>query len=642
MSKYAGIDNSGVMDSEYQDLNELSLAGWLDYHYKNILFERVAWMGIPTWKNVLDLWIYQELVSKVRPDIIIEMGSYKGGSTLYLAHLLDIIGHGRIVSVDIDHSNFKVSHTRITTKTGSTQDQSVVDFVKGICQNARVMIIHDADHSAKMVLKDLHTYADLVSDESYFIVEDGIVDLFSGESAIGGCLGEPGPLSAVRKFLKKDRRFVVDRDCEKYLMTSNPNGYLKKTADMQPTNVDRTVDRVDSEKKCCDNITNNRSDIIVPRTRSEIRYIKAQYLDLLQSLLVGTLYRDGSQMPCGERQFDDCLRENGLDWPAQSLTMIGVKRMANLRELVESVLVNNIPGDLIETGVWRGGACIMMRAILKTCNITDRRVWVADSFAGLPPVNAKLYPADIGSEYHEYDELVVSLEEVQANFRAYDLLDDQVKFLQGWFKDTLPSAEIEQLALLRLDGDMYESTMDALTALYPKLSPGGYVIVDDYHIVPACKKAVGDYCRDNGIEPEIIEIDGSGVYWCKPGQGKVRTDSVYASLSNQFSDMQISDLYRSTIKLSLDAMTRLSKMVAARDNIIAELKNVSVEQESTNEYEHQVAKLNKSIAERDTRIVELERLLADRDHQLGEIMSSTSWRISSPLRLVKKMFNKSL
>ncbi|MCX7153222.1 MAG: class I SAM-dependent methyltransferase, partial [Proteobacteria bacterium] len=104
--------------------------------------------------------------------------------------------------------------------------------------------------------------------------------------------------------------------------------------------------------------------------------------------------------------------------------------------------------------------------------------------------------------------------QVQANFAKYDLHDDQVRFLKGWFKDTLPAAPIAQLAVLRLDGDMYESTMDALNALYHKVSPGGFVIIDDY-ILPKCRAAIGDFRRAKGISETIIDIDGAGVYWRK-------------------------------------------------------------------------------------------------------------------------------
>ncbi len=172
-------------------------------------------------------------------------------------------------------------------------------------------------------------------------------------------------------------------------------------------------------------------------------------------------------------------RQEGRDWPVLAHTMIGMKRLENLQFCVEDVLLKGVPGDLIETGVWRGGATIFMRAILKAYGIADRRVWVADSFAGLPPPDPGKYPADANDKHHTKKPLAISLEEVKANFEKYGLLDKQVQFLKGWFKNTLPVAPITRLAVVRLDGDLYESTMDGLTNLYPKLSVGGYLIVDD-------------------------------------------------------------------------------------------------------------------------------------------------------------------
>ncbi|MBU9889680.1 MAG: TylF/MycF family methyltransferase [Candidatus Omnitrophica bacterium] len=237
------------------------------------------------------------------------------------------------------------------------------------------------------------------------------------------------------------------------------------------------------------------------------------YLTAVRDSLTGTLYNDP---PLSQRSFDPEVRQYGWDWPSTALTMIGTKRMDNLRSLVESVLGNHIEGDLMETGVWRGGAVIYMRAVLRAYRVTDRRVWAADSFEGLPEPDTKNYPEDAESKFHEQQELSVSLEEVRDNFKRYGLLDDQVVFLKGWFRDTLPAAPVEKLALLRLDGDMYESTMDALKALYDKLSPGGYVIVDDYHVVPSCRKAVADFCATRRIAPKLEEIDGVGVFWRKP------------------------------------------------------------------------------------------------------------------------------
>jgi O-methyltransferase len=187
--------------------------------------------------------------------------------------------------------------------------------------------------------------------------------------------------------------------------------------------------------------------------------------------------------------------------------MIGLRRARNLRQLCSAVLRNRVPGDFAETGVWRGGACILMRAVLRAFGETSRRVFVADSFAGLPPPDPDLYPQDSGDIHHTYSELIVSEEEVRQNFLAYDLLDDQVVFLKGWFRDTLPQAPIDRLAILRLDGDMYESTMDALRSLYPKLSPGGYCIVDDGN-VPNCRQAITDYLRAHSLAPSFVDIDG--------------------------------------------------------------------------------------------------------------------------------------
>jgi hypothetical protein len=211
--------------------------------------------------------------------------------------------------------------------------------------------------------------------------------------------------------------------------------------------------------------------------------------------------------------YDPRARAEGLDHPLQADTMIGLARLANLRACVVDVLRRNVPGDLIETGVWRGGATIYMRAILAAYGVTDRTVWVADSFRGLPPPDPGRYPADAGDLHHQASHLAVGLEQVRANFAKYGLLDERVRFLEGWFKDTLPRAPIERLAVLRLDGDLYESTMDALVHLYPKLSPGGYVIVDDYGYAEACRRAVADYRERHGIGDEILPVDWSGVYW---------------------------------------------------------------------------------------------------------------------------------
>lgn len=208
--------------------------------------------------------------------------------------------------------------------------------------------------------------------------------------------------------------------------------------------------------------------------------------------------------------FDAKAREIGRDWPNFiGFTMVGHRRLDNVQACIEDVLKNNVEGDFIETGAWRGGMTIFMRAMLKDHGVTDRNVWVADSFEGLPVPETK----GDGWDLSEVQMLKVSIEQVKENFMKFGLLDDQVKFLKGWFCDTLPNAPIQKLAILRLDGDMYSSTMDALKSLYPKVSKGGYVIVDDYYSWPSCRQAVTDYLESQNLNPEIIGIDKDAVYW---------------------------------------------------------------------------------------------------------------------------------
>ncbi|OGR26729.1 MAG: hypothetical protein A2X83_13045 [Desulfuromonadales bacterium GWD2_54_10] len=197
-----------------------------------------------------------------------------------------------------------------------------------------------------------------------------------------------------------------------------------------------------------------------------------------------------------------------------SHTMIGRKRLENIRYCIESVIKDKVPGDFIETGVWRGGATIFMRGILKAYGVIDRTVWVADSFEGVP---VPTHPEDAGFiiDARVLPVLAVDMEDVKELFDRYDLLDDNVKFIKGWFRDTLHNVPIDKLAILRLDGDLYESTMDALNPLYDKVSQGGFIIVDDYYSCPPCERAISDFRKNHGIKEKIVQIDNQSVYWRK-------------------------------------------------------------------------------------------------------------------------------
>jgi O-methyltransferase len=240
------------------------------------------------------------------------------------------------------------------------------------------------------------------------------------------------------------------------------------------------------------------------------------YLDLLIKTVANMIYCDPSTNPENQGPFQSALRAEGRDWPAIAHTMIGVQRLENVRELAQRILEVGIPGDFVEAGVWRGGCCILMRGILKANGIIDRKVYVVDSFEGLPPPKPNLFPQDEGLNLHLHTELAVSLEQVRTNFSRYGLLDDQVVFVKGLFQDTLPALEAGPFALIRLDGDLYESTYVALESLYPRLSPGGFVIIDDVNFLPACRKAVMDYRDRFGITAAMNQVDWCASWWQKP------------------------------------------------------------------------------------------------------------------------------
>jgi hypothetical protein len=322
-----------------------------------------------------------------------------------------------------------------------------------------------------------------------------------------------------------------------------------------------------------------------------------------------------------------------------------------------------------------------MRALLYAYDVTDRFVWVADSFEGLPQANETKYPADAGSTFHTFPQLAVTLEQVRENFRSYRLLDERVKFLKGWFKDTLPVAPIEKLALLRLDGDMYESTMDALISLYPKLSNQGYIIIDDYHVVAECRLAVSNYCDATGIKPEIVDIDGVGVYWRKSGPLENDGKTIPSSPAEESQNKLLLRLDKSYRELSRDVIALLNQDLTVLDSLITQLRKdlaggdariaqlVKTQDSQVAQFnqlyttlaarEADINRLNTTLAAREADINRLNNTLATREadnHRLnhtvaaqkadinrlgGEISSiysSASWRWTRPLRAVLVFF----
>lgn len=208
----------------------MDLRDWLLFHQKEIVFDRMTWMGTRIWKNPLDAWIYQEILYEVKPDVIVEIGSRFGGSTRFFANLLDIMDHGRIVSIDPYRKDFELVHDRLIVLTGRSDDRDILARVEELCRDRSVFVIQDGDHSYRQVLADLRNYSPWVSKGSYFVVEDGIVDLFHEGDGMGFAEENPGPLAATETFLAEASDFEVDTSRERYLLTYNPKGFLKRIA----------------------------------------------------------------------------------------------------------------------------------------------------------------------------------------------------------------------------------------------------------------------------------------------------------------------------------------------------------------------------------------------------------------------------
>ena len=224
--KYHGTSSSRLLtDPQVQKL-AVDEFHKLYYYSFDRTWNNTFWFGIPILKFPLDLWIYQETIYKIRPDIIIETGTAKGGSALFLASLCDLMNNGKIVTIDIKPDEKWPQHNRITYLTGSSTSDEVVKKVETIIgNNAKVMVILDSDHTMAHVLKELRIYGRFVSRGSYLIVEDTNVNGHPVDPDHG-----PGPMEAVKKFLDEDRNFVIDKEKEKFFLTFNPCGYLKRVS----------------------------------------------------------------------------------------------------------------------------------------------------------------------------------------------------------------------------------------------------------------------------------------------------------------------------------------------------------------------------------------------------------------------------
>ena len=204
-----------------EDDLDLSIREWIERYQRTITSSSITYKGVPIWKNVLDLWIYQEIVHETQPEIVVEIGCKFGGSAMWLADLMQTVGSGDVLTIDLLARPADLP-SDIRFYQGDSTSPEIVERITTECAGKRTMIIADSNHSAEHVLEELRLYSPLVQVGGYFVVEDGIVDVMDWKRFT------PGPVIGVNRFLAENDRFVIDRSREKFGVTYNPGSFLKR------------------------------------------------------------------------------------------------------------------------------------------------------------------------------------------------------------------------------------------------------------------------------------------------------------------------------------------------------------------------------------------------------------------------------
>jgi cephalosporin hydroxylase len=199
---------------------DMSLREWVEYYQANVVLKQVQYRGIPTWKNVFDLWVIQEIIHETQPEVVVEIGCKFGGTTFWLSDMMKTVAFGSIISVDLKRPRIDFPEN-VQFVEGNSIASGTVAQVQGLCGGHRTMLIADGNHAAEHVFEELVLYDPMVAPGCYFVVDDGIVDVMDWRKFT------PGPLVAVQRFLAESSDFEIDRDREKFILTYAPAGFLK-------------------------------------------------------------------------------------------------------------------------------------------------------------------------------------------------------------------------------------------------------------------------------------------------------------------------------------------------------------------------------------------------------------------------------
>ena len=468
-----------------------------DYFYSNR--KRI----IHKWPHYFD--IYHRYFQKFRGTacVVIEIGVYQGGSLQMWKHYFG--DQAKIIGIDIDPTCKQYEEDAVEVLIGSQADPLFLESLLKAIPRIDILI-DDGGHWMYQQIGTFKTLFQHIQEDGIYLCEDVMTSYLP---EFRGGYGRKGTFIEFAKSLVDelhawhipDPGFRLNDFAKSMNSVHFYDGIVvvEKKTRTQPWSEMRGAEIEQQD--------GSLTAIQISRFRLKLKLIGAGLPDHVD---VGHLMTNVSMLKTYLGPLYD-----GRIWPEQGETMIGYLRLTQLEKCVLQVLEDQIPGDFIETGVWRGGSCIWMAALLLQEKDYNRMVWLADSFAGLPPPNPDQFPADLNDEHYLAATLAVGEEEVLQNFGRYCIPLTQVRTLKGWFKETLPEAPIQSLAILRLDGDMYESTIDALYYLYSKLEIGGFCIIDDWGAVPGCRKAVEDYRRVMCLSEQVHEIDWTGVYWRK-------------------------------------------------------------------------------------------------------------------------------
>ncbi|WP_445176620.1 FkbM family methyltransferase [Microcoleus sp.] len=513
-----------------------------------------SYRGVPMLKNPFDFALYPVLIWNLKPRTIIEIGSKDGGSAVWLGDMLNNFGiDGHIYSIDIVEVT-SVQHPRVTYMEGNgraLQEILTPGFINSLPRP--LLVIEDADHSyetSKHVLEFFHPYLKL---EEYIVIEDGIIsDLVQDASY------NIGPHKALKEFLSEhEDEYEIDSsycDYFGYNMTWCTNGFLKKVKESsslgepflnklfhyveeyQPVSqVGSSVDLSGDRQKFAELIQKGKECFVKGEIERAIATF-TQALEVHQSSLIAHNYLTSLYWQVGDvqqslqhhiqAQFRNIAFDNTLTEEFQELlsvirpyTLLSEARLFSLYSLARQICLDDIPGNFVECGSYKGGSAALLAVVIKRYSLRPRLVYAFDTFEGMPePTEADKHngiPANL--TVWGVGTLKAPLtDNLDVICHSLDV-GDIVIAVKGLFAQTLPESksEIGSIALLHADGDWYESTMDIFNNIYDRVVPNGFIQIDDYGHWEGCKNAIHEFERGCGQSFALRFIDYTGVWFQK-------------------------------------------------------------------------------------------------------------------------------